>query len=105
MIIVEPVTNEKNKTEMTRIRHQVFEREMGLVLARLSEPDQPGAFHLLARAEVGGEPAAVLSVVTTSGNQQLHESYGLRFDPGARVARYSQLAVLRPYRGMNMPLR
>jgi hypothetical protein len=37
-----------------------------------------------------------------SGNSA---QYGLRFDPHARVARYTQLVALKPYRGMNMPLR
>jgi hypothetical protein len=104
-IIIEPVINERSGAAMRWIRQQVFEYEMGLDLARLGDPEQPDAFHLLMRVEPGGNPAAVLSVVDTSDNHQLHGRYGLSFAPGLRVARYSQLAVLRPYRGMNLPLR
>jgi hypothetical protein len=43
-------------------------------------------------------------VVDTSDQHQLHESLGLRFDPQARVARFTHLAVLKPYRGKNIPL-
>jgi hypothetical protein len=104
VITIEPVTDEINKTAMLWVREQVFEQEMGLTLGRLNEPDQSSAFHLLARDRPDKEPVAVLSVIDTSGDHQLHENYSLRFDPGARVARYSQLAVLKPYRGMNLSL-
>jgi hypothetical protein len=44
-VIFEPVADEKNMAAMLRVRREVFERENGLGLARLSELDRPGAFH------------------------------------------------------------
>jgi hypothetical protein len=87
---------------MLHIHQQVFENQMGIKLA-------PGATRLVGRnthllALVGDEPVGTLSVIDTSGNQQLHESFGLQFEEEARVARYIHLAVLKPYRLMNIPL-
>lgn len=105
-LIIKQVTNNSEEiAAMFRIRHEVFEREHGIALAQLQVFDQTNALHLLARAEPGGEPAATLTVVDTSGDHQLHERYGLNFDPQARAARYTQLAVLEQYRGMGLPLR
>ncbi len=103
-ITIEPVVNIKDEVAMFRIREQVFKREMGISLARLTALDNSCSFHLLARVNSDGDAVAALSVVDTSGRHELHECYGLRFHDGARVARYTQLAVLRPYRGMNIPL-
>jgi len=104
-IIIEPVTNNSDEAAILRIRRQVFEREMGIALDYLNGCDQASALHLLARAEPNGDPVAALSVVETSSNQELHQGYGLKFRAGASVARYTQLAVLKPYRGLNIPLR
>jgi hypothetical protein len=104
-IIIKPAIGGEDKTAMLRIRQAVFEQEQGIALARLRECDRTNALHLLAWAEPGGAPVAALSVVDTSGEDELHRSYGLRFDPSARTARYTQLAVLKPYRGMDIPLR
>jgi hypothetical protein len=104
-IVIEQVKNRKEKAAIWWIRQQVFKREMGLAHARLSVPETPESIHLLARIEQSKEPVGALSVIDTSGNHQLHERYGLKFGPFARVARYTQLAVLRPYRGIDIPLR
>jgi hypothetical protein len=104
-IMIEPVTNDEDEAAMGRIRQQVFEREMGIALARFAVLDSSSSFHLLARVKRTGETVAALSVVNTSGDDELHEGYGLKFSSVARVARYRQLAVLRPYRGLNIPLR
>jgi len=103
-IIVEPVANIDDEAAMLRIREQVFEREMGIPLVRLTALNDPGSFHLLARLGVGGDAVAALSVVDTSRDHELHQAYDLKFPSLARVARYTQLAVLRPYRGVNVPL-
>src|SRR5438034_4056853 len=103
-IKIDSVTNKADEATVLQIRRQVFEREMGITLMRLEGFDNSGALHLLARAEPNGDPIAAMSVVDTSGNDELHQRYELKFDPGVRVARYTQLAVLRPYRGMNIPL-
>jgi hypothetical protein len=103
-IKIESVTNKADEATVLQIRRQVFEREMGITLTRPEGFDSSGALHLLARAEPNGDPIAAMSVVDTTGNDELHQSYELKFDPGLRVARYTQLAVLRSYRGMNIPL-
>jgi hypothetical protein len=102
-IIVETVMSHEDESAMWQIWRDVFEREMGITLAP-SEVSKNALAHLLARGEPGGEPVGTLSVINTSGDQQLHASYGLKFEPGARVARYMHLAVLKPYRGLNIPL-
>lgn len=103
-IVIESVASQDDAA-VRRIRQQVFEREMGIPLERLRLPPAATAFHLLARLQPHGNPVAALTVLDTTDNPQLHLRCGLRFGPAARVARYTQLAVLLPYRGMNLPLR
>jgi hypothetical protein len=103
-ITIDPVASTDDAADLFRIRRIVFEQEMGVALPRLGVSVDPNALHLLARLERGGEPIGALSVIETSEEHPLHESYGLRFDPGVRVARYTQLAVMKPYRGMSVPL-
>lgn len=101
-IIIETVVSDEDESAMLDIRERVFEREMGIRLA--PAPVGGGAAHLLARVAPGGEAVGALSVIDTSGDRALHESCGLGFDPGERTARYMHLAVLKSYRGMNIPL-
>ena len=102
-IMIEAVTGKNGEAAMERIRRQVFEREIGLTLPRLGTGDNASVLHLLARTE-SGEPVATLTVLETSGDQDLLDKYGLEFDERALTARYTQLAVLKPYRGMSIPL-
>ncbi|MGE0127973.1 MAG: hypothetical protein AB7U82_07830 [Blastocatellales bacterium] len=109
-IVIKPVTSSEDRDAMFRIRQEVFEHEWGIALAQLRMFDEARALNLLARVEPAGvesrgHPVAALTVVDTSGDEQLHESYGLSFAPQARAARYTQLAVLKPYRGMDIPVR
>jgi hypothetical protein len=101
-IVIEQITSSEDVTAMLEVWQQVFEREMGIVPPR--DGSSSGVSHLLARLEQSGEPVGTLSVVDTSAQYQLHESLGLKFGPQARVARFTHLAVLRPYRGNNIPL-
>ncbi len=103
-IIIETVVSEEDESAMRRIRRDIFEREMGIKLAPPDVQDRNAIAHLLARAEPDREPIGTLSVIDTSGDHELHASCGLKFEPHARVARYMHLAVLKPYRGMNVPL-
>jgi hypothetical protein len=103
-IIIEPVTTKDDEAAMLLTRQQVFEREMGLTVPRLTIRDNLDSFHLLARVGPDGDVVAALSVVDTSGDHGLHEGYGLKLPSQARVARYAQLAVLRRYRGLYLPL-
>lgn len=101
-IIIEQIANSEDVAAMLEVRRQVFEREMGIVLP--SEPAPVNISHWLARLEQSTEAVGTLSVVDTSCEYQLHDSLGLTFDRDARVARFTHLAVLKPYRGMNIPL-
>ena len=103
-IIVEQVTNDANVDAITRIRQQVFEREMGIRLAPVGSWENGYATYLLARVGPDREAVGSLCVIDTSHDHQLHESFGLKFAPQARVARFTHLAVLKPYRGLNIPL-
>lgn len=103
-LVINQVASKEDMAAMFRIRQEVFERERGIVLTQLQVFDQTNALHLLVREEHSGKPAAALTVVETSGDYRLHETYGLNFDPQVRTARYTQLAVLEQYRGMDIPL-
>ena len=101
-IIIEQIANSEDVAAMLEVRRQVFEREMGIILP--GEPAPDNISHWLARLEQNKEAVGTLTVVDTSRQHQLHESLGLTFDRYARVARFTHLAVLRPYRGKNIPL-
>jgi hypothetical protein len=103
-IIIESAVNDHDLAAMRRVREQVFTREMGIDLPDLTA-DQFDIFHLLARRVPCGEVVAALSVVETSGDDELHHRYNLPFQPAACVARYTQLAVLRHCRGAYIPLK
>jgi GNAT superfamily N-acetyltransferase len=89
----------------SHVRQQVFERELRLNLPRLSECNPEGQLTLVARDTATHEPIAALTVVETTGRADLHDRLGLAFIKGERAARYTQLAVLKPYRGINLPVR
>jgi hypothetical protein len=103
-MIIETAKGEEDLLAMRRIRQQVFEYEMGLTLPPLNAPEGVAATHVIARVELTGAPVAALTVVDTTNEAGLCEQYGLCLGPDARTARYMQLAVSRPYRGMNLPL-
>lgn len=101
-IVIKRIESSEDNAAMFEVWKQVFECEMGIVLP------QDGASlkvsHWLARLEQSSEPVGTLSVVDTSDQHELHDSLALGFGPAARVARFTHLAVLRPYRGKNIPL-
>lgn len=100
-VLVEEVVGGENERAMMEVRRQVFEREMGIRLA----PDEGAKVsHLIALTYPGRRAVGTLSVVDTSGDERLHASHNLGFEPGARAARFTHLAVLRPLRGRNIPL-
>src|SRR6476620_4064960 len=101
-ISIEKIQNSDDVAAMLDVWRQVFEHEMGIVLSYSDETANTS--HWLARLVRSREAVGTLSVVNTSGQHQLHESLGLRFEPEKQVARFTHLAVLKPYRGMNVPL-
>jgi hypothetical protein len=79
---------------------------MGITLSPIgNDHANANAHHLLAYEKVSGEVVAVLSVVETSGDDEIHQRYGLTFPAGVRIARYTQMAVLQPFRGLDLPLK
>ena len=98
------VSTSADTAAMLFIRRAVFEHEMGIKLDSLRPSENGHVTYLLARVGPNQEPVGCLCVLDTTNNHQLHEELGLKFDPQARVARYTHLAVLKSYRGMNIPL-
>ena len=103
-IVIEQVISSHDKAAAWRIRTAVFESEMGIELARLETPENAYSLDLLARVEPEGEAVAALRVVDTTSDKELHQRCQLAFDSSMRTARYTQLAVLKAYRGMDIPL-
>jgi len=101
-IVIEEITNSEDVAAMFDVWKQVFEREMGITLPQ--ESTSGSISHWLARVKPSREAVGTLSVVDTSDEHQLHDSLRLGFDPQARVARFTHLAVLKPFRGLNIPL-
>jgi acyl carrier protein len=95
-IHIEPVSNAQQWAEMSDVRSRVFTGEYGFSFTPLPGPTQSGIRHFLARDN--GNAVGTLSVVDTTTDRELHQKYHLAFDHNDRVARYSQLAILRPYR-------
>lgn len=103
-IIIKQVSNDTDVAAVEQIHEWVFEREMGIKLAPLAAMNDKCIAHFLARCGPKQELVGSLSVTDTSEDHQLHESFKMKFGPRARVARYVHLAVLKPYRGLNVPL-
>jgi len=59
---------------------------------------------VIARVLPSGDPIATVSVLDTTGEPALGRTYGLSFSRTDRVVRYTHMAVLDAYRGLNLPL-
>ncbi len=103
-ISVELATNDADIEAILQIRDEVFFREMGISLEPLGASENGHATYLLARVGPDRQAVGSLCILDTSENKELHESLGLKFQPQARVARFTHLAVLKPYRGRHIPL-
>lgn len=90
---------------MLNIRRSVFERELRIAPVPLRVSDNADSLHLLAVDDLRCKPVAALSVVETTGDLALHQSCCLKFTPRTRSARHTQLAVIRSYRGLNIPMK
>lgn len=93
---IEAVTTSQQWLEMLGLRTQVFTVEYGFSFQPLPGPGAAGIWHFLARDN--RDAIGTLSVVDTTGDRRLHHSYRLSFGETDRVARYAQLAILKPYR-------
>ncbi len=101
-ILTEIIESEAQQRAAAWIRWEVFEREWNCMVASPITSGTSRAVHLLARTSSTGDPIATLSVVETTGHTALHARFGMSFPDSATVARYTQLAVLKPYRGMRI---
>jgi len=93
---VEAVTTDQQWVEMSAIRTQVFTIESGFSFRPLPGPVETKVWHFLARDKY--DAIGTLSVVDTTADRQVHQRYRLNFAESDRVARYAQLAILKPYR-------
>lgn len=95
-IQIEAAKTNQQWAEMLGIRTQVFTIEYGFSFRPPPGPGETGVWHFLARDN--HDTIGTLSIVETTGDRQLHQHYRLSFGKNDRVARYAQLAILRPYR-------
>jgi acyl carrier protein len=95
-IRIEAVTTNQQWAEMLGVRTQVFTIEHGFSFQALPGPGTKGVWHFLARDNQ--DPIGTLTVVDTTADRQTHQLYRLRVGEKDRVARYAQLAILKPYR-------
>lgn len=93
---IEAVHTDQQWAEVLSIRTQVFSAEYGYPVSPLPGVGEPGFWHLLARDK--HDAIGVLSVMDTTGNRPIHQQNRLSFGEKERVARYTQLAILKPYR-------
>jgi GNAT superfamily N-acetyltransferase len=100
---IETVTDSRGTAASAELCSRVFEYELGLNSGLAVDPLRGQA--LLARLQPNGKPVGTLTVLDTSGDRDLHAKYGLTFRDSDKVARYTRLAVLSPYRGMGISLR
>jgi GNAT superfamily N-acetyltransferase len=103
-IIIEPATDAATLAAADRVREEVFGREWNQSLPRLGSHDSTQMVTLIARTEAGAQPIAALTLLDTTADSEVHHRFELPFEDGIRVARYTRLAVLKPYRGLNVPL-
>lgn len=95
-VTIEAVTTNQQWLEMLGLRTQIFTVEHGFSFQTLPGPGSAGIWHFLAREN--RDAIGTLSVVDTTGDHRLHRGYRLSFGATDRVARYAQLALLKPYR-------
>src|SRR5215467_2458802 len=86
-----------------RVRNEVFGREWRVSLPDLSQypPERQLTVVAFDRSSLDTskhEPVAVVTVLETTGQEELHRRFGLSHFNHERTARYTQLAVLKPYR-------
>jgi acyl carrier protein len=95
-IRIEAATTNQQWAEMLGVRTQVFTIEYRFPFRPLPGPGEPGIWHFLARDN--RDAIGTLSVIDTTGDRDVHQRYRLSFPKNDRVARYAQLAILKPYR-------
>jgi hypothetical protein len=102
--VIDTITTPAQNALAASVRRQVFDNEFRMKVPELEPADGTRVLDLLATVKSTREPVATLTVLDTSGHDDLHARYGLPFKSGARAARYTRLAVMKHYRRMNLPL-
>jgi len=104
--VVEVIGSSRELTQAAAaIRKEVFEEEWKCKPEGLTSHSSRQRVDLIARVASSGEPVAAVAVIETTDDALLHKRFSLPFNPIDRSARYSQLAVLKRYRGLDIPLR
>src|SRR5262245_46127709 len=103
-IRLESVTDAEQAAAAARVRREVFGTEWSAELRSTSPDDRSRAYHLIARALPEEKVIATVTLLDTTGNEAMHKRYGLAFSRFDRVARYTHMAVLKPYYGLKLPL-
>jgi hypothetical protein len=102
--VIHAATDSCSLMQAAYVRDEVFRREWDLRLPALPTSDSDESLTLIALSRPELQPVGVVTVVETTHDAALNRRLGLLFPQGARTARYTQLAVLRPYRGLNIPI-
>lgn len=102
-ITIESANDARALRAARSVREEVFGKQCLRRLPRLESYDPTHILTLVARSGYTNEPVAALSVVETTGDAAQHSAMELSFPDGIRVARYTQLAVLKAYRGLHLP--
>jgi hypothetical protein len=103
-IFVETVTDCESTEEIRQIEQEVFEQELGMRLSNYNCKQTGPYFQLLARPGPGEKAVASLAVVDTTNSVDLLGQCGIEIEMGKKIARYTRLAVRRPFRGLDIPL-
>ena len=105
LIKISPVMTQADEEAAWSVKREVFGLEMGIPMANLKLPSAVKVLQLLAREEESGRPVATLALIETSGDAAARARYGLQFRLNSRSVRYTQMSVLKPYRGLQLSLR
>ena len=97
-IVIDSVRTTEQFEEISAVRRQVFEKEWGTRIPEL-EFQADKVWHLAARTPEHGRAIGTLTVLETTADHTLHAGYALHFPENVKVARLTQLAVQKPYRG------
>lgn len=100
-LVIETAADAGMAAAVVSLRREVFEREWNTRVPDL--PSSGMAVTFVAVPAGLSRPVAALTVLETTGHDELHGQFALTYPNGARVARYTQLAVLKPYRGLGLP--
>ncbi len=104
-LVIEYARTNAQLQTIRNLETEIFGREKGINLPPLSPQPEGQLFRLLALDEATGAPVATLSVADGEAHPDLLHQKACVIRRGARVARFTRLAVRREYRGRGIHLR